>query len=91
MNYIKELVIPELQEAELDNLPMLKATCLRMVLCFRNQLPDQDLINYLDVCHRFIDSDQKVNHSYAGHCVEKLLLKCKKGTKEPILNKSNIS
>ena len=35
-NYIQTLVLPELQEQQIDNLPILKATCLKFVYMFRN-------------------------------------------------------
>jgi hypothetical protein len=34
--YIQNLVVPELQEDEIDNLPLLKATCIKFVYMFRN-------------------------------------------------------
>ncbi len=34
--YLQQLIIPELQETQIDNLPMLKATCIKFVYMFRN-------------------------------------------------------
>lgn len=35
-SYIEQLIFPELQEQEIDNLPILKATCLKFLYMFRN-------------------------------------------------------
>ena len=40
-NYLQQLVIPELQAApgqDIDDLPILKATCIKFVYMFRNQI-----------------------------------------------------
>jgi hypothetical protein len=38
--YLENLVLPELQEQKIDHLPMLKATCIKFIYMFRNQIPD---------------------------------------------------
>ena len=37
--YIEQLVIPELQETDINKLPILKSTCIKFVYMFRNQIP----------------------------------------------------
>ena len=40
-NYLQSLVLSEMGPGEdIDNLPILKATCLKFIYMFRNQLPD---------------------------------------------------
>lgn len=42
-SYITGLIVPELQVpqgASIDDLPVLKATCIKFVYMFRNQIPD---------------------------------------------------
>ena len=34
--YIEQLIMPELTETEVDNLPLLKATCIKFIYMFRN-------------------------------------------------------
>jgi hypothetical protein len=34
--YLENLVLPELQEDKIDNLPLLKATCIKFIYMFRN-------------------------------------------------------
>ncbi len=41
--YIQGIIVPELQLSEqnpIDNLQVLKATCIKFVYMFRNQIPD---------------------------------------------------
>lgn len=38
-SYIQQFVMPELQQP-LNDLPILKATCIKFVYMFRNQIPD---------------------------------------------------
>jgi len=69
------LVLPELQEAEIDNLEMLKATCIKFVYMFRNQLPVDHIVNYLQLFTGFLNSMHPVNQSYAAACIDKLLVR----------------
>lgn len=74
-SYLENLVLPELQEAKLDNLSLLKATCIKFIYMFRNQLPDQFVPVFLDKVADFLRSESYVNQSYAAACIEKLLLR----------------
>ena len=40
--YLQQLILPELQEKEIDNLQILKATCIKFIYMFRNQIPDDN-------------------------------------------------
>jgi hypothetical protein len=55
-SYLENLVLPELQEAKIDHLPILKASCLKFVYMFRNQLPDQFVPVFLDKVSDFLRS-----------------------------------
>ena len=40
-SYLEQLILPEMDDNEnVNNLPILKATCLKFLYMFRNQLPD---------------------------------------------------
>lgn len=69
------MVIPELQEEQTDNLPILKATCLKFVYLFRNQIPEDNVLNFMELTYKFLKSDFKVCYSYAASNIEKLLIK----------------
>ena len=53
----------------------MKATCLKFVYMFRNQLPDAFVPVFLDKVSDFLRSQSSVNQSYASACIEKLLLR----------------
>lgn len=91
MGYIEQLVMPELQEQEIDRLPILKATCIKFIYMFRNQIPDGHTHTFLSIFSRFLTSMSIVNQSYAAACIEKLLTKKNQQTNEPVLNADSIS
>ena len=46
-SYLQQLVIPELQVPQgqnIDDLPILKATCIKFVYMFRNQVEDEPVL-----------------------------------------------
>jgi len=88
-SYIEQLVIPELQEQDIDNLQLLKATCIKFVYMFRNQIPEQHTQTFLGLFSGFLGSSSVVNQSYAAACIEKLILK-KNATGQPVLTSDNI-
>ena len=65
----------ELEEQNIDNLSMLKATCLKFIYMFRNQIPDQYVAPLVNKVSDFLLSQSPVNQSYSSACVEKLLLR----------------
>lgn len=74
-NYLEQLVMPELQEEKINNLGQLKATCIKFIYMFRNQIPDQFVPALLDKVSDFLRSESEVNQSYAAACIEKLLIR----------------
>jgi len=43
MNYLQLLVVPELSEEKIDNLPYVKAACIKFIFMFRNQIAVENL------------------------------------------------
>ena len=77
-NYITQLIVPELQVPEgqsIDNLPILKATCIKFVYMFRNQIPDNFVPEFVKLFSDYLKSSTLVNQSYAAACIEKLLIR----------------
>lgn len=74
-SYLETLVLPELEEQQIDNLNLLKATCIKFVYMFRNQIPDNFVPVFLNKISDFLKSEQPVNQSYAAACIEKLLIR----------------
>jgi hypothetical protein len=74
------LVFPELLEAKIDNLSILKATCIKFIYMFRNQIPDHLVPEFVSKISDFLKSENQVNQSYAAACIEKLLIRrCSNG------------
>lgn len=46
-SYMEQLILPELTEKEIDNLPILKATCIKFVYMFRNQIQSMHVESFL--------------------------------------------
>ena len=62
--YIQQLIVPELQlenEAALDNLPILKSTCIKFVYFFRNQIPENYVLEFVKLLTDYLKSEQLVN------------------------------
>lgn len=88
--YISGLVLPELQEEQIDNLPLLKATCMKFVYMFRVQVPSEHTLNFVGLFAEHLKSESIVNQSYAAACIDKFLTKQDKVTKKPVITKENI-
>lgn len=73
--YLETLVLPELEEPKIDNLSLLKATCIKFIYMFRNQIPDNFVPVFLNKVCDFLKSEYSVNQSYAAACIEKLLMR----------------
>ena len=56
---------------------------------FRNQLPDDQVLNFMQLAATHLSSPGEVNKSYAAAVIEKLLLK-KNANHQPVLTKDNI-
>ncbi|KAF6136161.1 hypothetical protein GIB67_001570 [Kingdonia uniflora] len=67
-------IVPELQNADVNGSPMLKAGSLKFFTVFRNQIPKNVAIALMPDLIRFLTAESNVVHSYAASCIEKLLL-----------------
>jgi hypothetical protein len=66
-------VLPELQDAAVNERPILKADALKFVTTFRSQLPQQTLLALLQPCTALLASEAVVVHSYAATAIERFL------------------
>lgn len=90
ISHISELVLPELQEQQIDNLPLLKATCMKFVYMFRVQVPAEHTLNFVTLFAEHLKSTSIVNQSYAAACIDKFLTKQDKVTRKAVVNKQNL-
>jgi hypothetical protein len=68
-------VIPELQQPKIDNLPLLKSTCIKFIYFFRNQIPDDQIAPLVNMMADYLKSEKTVNQSYAAATIEKMLIR----------------
>jgi exportin-2 (importin alpha re-exporter) len=66
-------VLPELQSADVDATPVLKADCLKFIAIFRNQLPNEAYPVLVPIIARYLNNENFVIHTYAAHALERLL------------------
>ncbi len=66
--------IPELQKPDLCQQPVLKADSIRYLITFRSILPKEVLVSALPLLIVHLTAPSHVLHTYASHCIEKLLI-----------------
>lgn len=66
--------LPELQKPTITDQPVLRADSIRYLTTFRSVLPLEVLVNALPVLVLHLGSPSHVVHTYAAHCLEKLLI-----------------
>lgn len=73
IDFFETQVLPELQGADLEAKPVLKADCLKFISIFRSQLPNEAYPVLVPIIARYLSSDNFVIHTYAAHALERLL------------------
>lgn len=73
IDFFTSLVSPELKSEPVASKSILRASCLKFVTVFRNQLPRELIGDVLPAICRHIMAESPVVHTYAAICVEKLL------------------
>lgn len=67
-----------------NELPVIKADCIRYLMTFRIILPPQSIIGSLPVLTKYLSADSKVVHTYAAACIEKILSLRNPTTQKPM-------
>jgi exportin-2 (importin alpha re-exporter) len=67
-------ILPELQNRDINSLPLIKADCLKFLIDVRNQIDRDALLISLPECVRYLSSTNIVVQTYAAHAIERLLL-----------------
>ena len=73
MDMVTAHVVPELNPATVDNLPMVRADCIKFLATFRNQLPAETLRGMVPAVAAHLRAESQVVASYAAHCLERAL------------------
>ncbi|KAM7539932.1 hypothetical protein Aperf_G00000045545 [Anoplocephala perfoliata] len=86
-------VLPELQNPNIDQMPVIKADCLRYSIAFRGLLPPAAILNLVNVAPNFLTAYSVVVHSYAAVLLEKILLMTipDRPSLTPLVSKTDIS
>lgn len=71
--FYQQAVIPELQSADVNSLPIIKADAIKFVTVFRSQLPVTELQTMFPLLVRLVSSEHYVVHSYAANAIACLL------------------
>ncbi|XP_030384597.1 exportin-2 [Scaptodrosophila lebanonensis] len=66
-------IIPELERANVNEIPVLKAAAIKFIMVFRTLLGPQTLANCLPQLIRHLSAESIVVHSYAACSLEKIL------------------
>ncbi|KAF8072350.1 hypothetical protein HT031_000009 [Scenedesmus sp. PABB004] len=72
-DFFAQQVLPELQDPDVNAVPILKADALKFVTTFRSHLPAATLLALLGPCTALLRSEAVVVHSYAAHAIERFL------------------
>lgn len=84
-------MIPELGIQEgIDNLAMLKATSMKFIYFFRNQIPDAHIPQLVGMLAELLKSTNEVNKSYASACIEKLLIRKRLDNQGSVMTEQNL-
>uniref|UniRef100_A0A6A7G5K1 Exportin-2 n=1 Tax=Hirondellea gigas TaxID=1518452 RepID=A0A6A7G5K1_9CRUS len=72
--FLQKHVFPELtDEKNMNSRPILRADCIKFVLMFRSQLPDEMYFKMLQTISKFLGHSEFVVHTYAARAIEKML------------------
>lgn len=72
--FCEQQIIPELQQPNISELPVLKADALRFLMTFRTLLGPQTMMACIPHLIRFLPAENIVVHSYAACTIEKILV-----------------
>ncbi|KAG5454542.1 Exportin-2 [Clonorchis sinensis] len=85
-------VLPELRNANVNNLPVIKADCMRYAITFRGLLPLNTLVELINLAPQLLTATAPVVHSYAAALIDKLLAMKRPGTlADPLITKDQIA
>ena len=73
MEFFSSQIVPELQDTNSVNRPMVKATSLHFVCSFRNQFNQAQLVSLMPLLINHLASDVVVVHTLAAYTIERIL------------------
>ncbi len=73
IQFFESTILPDLMDQDVNNFPVLKADAMRYIATFRQQLPKEVLMTSMLQLIRYTNSSVPVVHTYACHCIERIL------------------
>ena len=86
---LRSQCISELQKPDLSTQPVLRADAIRFITTFRSTLPPDLLVSCLPLVAVHLKSPSHVVHTYAAHCIEKMLI-LRDSEKAPVIQLPHI-
>ncbi|CAB3368472.1 Hypothetical predicted protein [Cloeon dipterum] len=73
-DFASKYIIPEIDNADVNKIPVIKADCVKYLMVFRSQLPGQIMLGVVPRLINLLESSSPVVHNYAAITTEKILL-----------------
>lgn len=74
VDFFSQHIVNELQQANVNELMVLKADAIKYLMTFRNQLPREAILVSIKSLIDLLRSNSIVVHSYAANAVDKILM-----------------
>lgn len=88
--FCQQQIIPELERANVNELPVLKADAIKFIMTFRSLLGQQIIMSSLPLIIRHLSAESGVVHSYAATTIDKILL-LRDSNNQPIVPKEQLT
>lgn len=82
--------LPELQAPDLSQHPVLRADSIRYLATFRSVLPREVLLTALPLLAAHLTAPSHVVHTYAAHCLEKILIMKESGSNTTVIKPAEL-
>jgi exportin-2 (importin alpha re-exporter) len=91
IQFFESTILPDLQDLDVNNFPVIKADLMRYISIFRQQLTKDLLLKSVEQLVRYLTSNVPVVHTYACHSIERILtIKSAKNPKENLVVSSDL-
>uniref|UniRef100_A0A2R5LMM5 Exportin-2 n=1 Tax=Ornithodoros turicata TaxID=34597 RepID=A0A2R5LMM5_9ACAR len=90
VDFFREFVVPDLQNTNLQEVPVLKADAIKYYMVFRNQLPKEVLLQSFPHIVHLLQAPSYVVHTYAASAVERLFT-MKDGQGKPVFASADVA
>ena len=74
VDFFSQHIVSELQQANVNELMVLKADAIKYLMTFRNHLPREAILVSIKSLINLLRSNSIVVHSYAANAVDKILM-----------------